>query len=211
MRTKQEQFINRRILYLWLPNIALDRLKRMTRGRDAEKLSSNAMVIVRTEYGRRTIVATCPISEKLGIVVGWSLSDALALHSKLLVAEIDLLTDKTELATLANWCGRYTPFVAFDESRKEIGERGLWLDITGCAHLFGGEEKLLDNIIDRLCHIGLTVRGVIADTPGAAWALAHFGGLSSQIIKPGAQQAAIADLPLIGLRLPISCPRRRCD
>ena len=69
MRTKQEQFINRRILYLWLPNIALDRLKRMTRGRDAEKLSSNAMVIVRTEYGRRTIVATCPISEKLGIFV----------------------------------------------------------------------------------------------------------------------------------------------
>ena len=204
MRTKQEQFINRRILYLWLPNIALDRLKRMTRGRDAEKLSSNAMVIVRTEYGRRTIVATCPISERLGIVVGWSLSDALTLHSKLLVAEIDLLTDKTELATLANWCGRYTPFVAFDESRKEIGERGLWLDITGCAHLFGGEEKLLDNIIDRLCHIGLTARGVIADTPGAAWALAHFGGLSSQIIKPGAQQAAIADLPLIGLRLPIS-------
>ena len=205
MRTKREHLnAGRRILYLWFPNIALDRLRRMTRGRDAEKLSSNAMVIVRTEYGRRTIVATCPISEKLGIVAGWSLSDALALHSKLLVAEIDLLTDKMELTTLANWCGRYTPFVAFDESRKEIGERGLWLDITGCAHLFGGEKKLLDSIIDRLCHIGLTARGVIADTPGAAWALARFGELSSQIIKPGAQQAAIADLPLIGLRLPIS-------
>ena len=80
MRTKQEQYTNRRILYLWLPNIALDRLKRMTRGRDAEKLSSNAMVIVRTEYGRRTIVATCPISEKLGIVVGWSLSDLSLIH-----------------------------------------------------------------------------------------------------------------------------------
>ena len=80
MRTKQEQFINRRILYLWLPIIALDRLKRMTRGRDAEKLSSNGMVIVRTEYGRRTIVATCPISEKLGIVVGWSLSDLSLIH-----------------------------------------------------------------------------------------------------------------------------------
>ena len=76
MRTKQEHCTNRRILYLWLPNIALDRLKRMTRGRDAEKLSSNGMVIVRTEYGRRTIVTTCPISEKLGIVDGWSLSDA---------------------------------------------------------------------------------------------------------------------------------------
>ena len=87
MRTKREHLnAGRRILYLWFPNIALDRLRRMTRGRDAEKLSSKAMVIVRTEYGRRTIVATCPISEKLGIVVGWSLSDALALHSKLLVA-----------------------------------------------------------------------------------------------------------------------------
>ena len=204
MRTKQEQNINRRILYLWLPNIALDRLKRMTRGRGDENSSSNGMVIVRTEYGRRTIVATCPVSEKLGIVVGWSLGDALALHSKLLVGEIDPMKDKMELTTLANWCGRYTPFVAFDESRIEIGERGLWLDITGCAHLFGGEKKLLDNIIERLCHIGLTARGVIADTPGAAWALAHFGKLPSQIIKPGAQQATIADLPLIGLRLPTS-------
>ena len=204
MRTKQEQNINRRILYLWLPNIALDRLKRMTRGRGDENSSSNGMVIVRTEYGRRTIIATCPVSEKLGIVVGWSLGDALALHSKLLVGEIDPMKDKMELTTLANWCGRYTPFVAFDESRIEIGERGLWLDITGCSHLFGGEEKLLDDIIDRLCHIGLTARGVIADTPGAAWALAHFGKLSSQIIKPGSQQAAIADLPLIGLRLPTS-------
>ena len=204
MRTKKEQNINRRILYLWLPNIALDRLKRMTRGRGDENSSSNGMVIVRTEYGRRTIIATCPVSEKLGIVVGWSLGDALALHSKLLVGEIDPMKDKMELTTLANWCGRYTPFVAFDESRIEIGERGLWLDITGCAHLFGGEKKLLDNIIDRLCHIGLTARGVIADTPGAAWALAHFGKLPSQIIKPGAQQATIADLPLIGLRLPTS-------
>ena len=204
MRTKQEQNINRRILYLWLPNIALDRLKRMTRGRGDENSSSNGMVIVRTEYGRRTIIATCPVSEKLGIVVGWSLGDALALHSKLLVGEIDPMKDKMELTTLANWCGRYTPFVAFDESRIEIGERGLWLDITGCAHLFGGEKRLLDDIIDRLCHIGLTARGVIADTPGAAWALAHFGKLPSQIIKPGAQQATIADLPLIGLRLPTS-------
>ena len=204
MRTKQEQNINRRILYLWLPNIALDRLKRMTRGRGDENSSSNGMVIVRTEYGRRTIIATCPVSEKLGIVVGWSLGDALALHSKLLVGEIDPMKDKMELTTLANWCGRYTPFVAFDESRIEIGERGLWLDITGCAHLFGGEKKLLDNIIDRLCHIRLTARGVIAATPGAAWALAHFGKLPSQIIKPGAQQATIADLPLIGLRLPTS-------
>ena len=101
MRTKREHLnANRRILYLWLPNIALDRLKRMTEGQSAEKLSSNAMVIVRTEYGRRTIIATCPISEKLGIVVGWSLSDALALHSKLLMAEIDLLTDKMELTKL---------------------------------------------------------------------------------------------------------------
>ena len=73
----------------------------MTKGQSAEKLSSNGMVIVRTEYGRRTIIATCPISEKLGIVVGWSLSDELALHSKLLVAEIDLLTDKMELTKLA--------------------------------------------------------------------------------------------------------------
>ena len=94
MRTKQEQFINRRILYLWLPNIALDRLKRMTRGRDAEKLSSNAMVIVRTEYGRRTIVATCPISEKLGITTNtskWHVKEARKKLKTLLIKKQSLV------------------------------------------------------------------------------------------------------------------------
>ena len=112
MRTKKEQKnVNRRILYLWLPNIALDRLRRTTRKLDAKKLPSIAAVIVRTEYGRRTIVSTCAISKGLGIIVGWSLDDALALYSNLLVAEIDPITDKTELATLANWCGKYTPML----------------------------------------------------------------------------------------------------
>ena len=142
MRTKREQFnINRRILYLWLPNIALDRLRRTKIELDAKNLSSIAAVIVQTEYGRRTVVATCAISKRLGIIVGWSLDDALALYSNLLVAEIDPIIDKIELTALANWCGKYTPFVAFDESGIVTGERGLWLDITGCAHLFGGEKK----------------------------------------------------------------------
>ena len=203
MRTKREQRnINRRILYLWLPNIALDRLRRTTIELDAKKLSSIAAVIVRTEYGRRTVVATCAISQRLGIIVGWSLDDALALYSNLLVAEIDPIIDKIELTALANWCGKYTPFVAFDKNGIVTGERGLWLDITGCAHLFGGEKKLLKDIINRLSCSGWTIRGAIADTPGAAWALTRFNELPSQIIEPGNQQTAISNLPIMALRLP---------
>jgi protein ImuB len=205
MRTKKEQKnVNRRILYLWLPNIALDRLRRTKIEQGTKKFSSSAAIIVRTEYGRRTVVSACPISEKLGIIVGGALDDALALYANLLVAEIDPIIDKVALTALANWCGKYTPFVAFDEIGIGIGDRGLWLDITGCAHLFSGEKKLLKDIINRLSYIGWTIRGAIADTPGAAWALTRFNEFPSQIIEPGSQQTAISNLPIMALRLPAS-------
>jgi protein ImuB len=205
MRTKAEQNnLTRRVLCLWLPSLEVDRHRRMALKKNSKDFNSIAIVIVRNEYGRRTVVSACSISEELGVVVGRPLSDALALYSKLLVAEIDPIADKKELVTLANWCGRYSPFVALDECRVGIGGGGLWLDITGCSHLFGGEEMLLKDITTRLSLLGWNARGVIADTPGTAWALAHFGELKSQVIKPGGQQDAIVRLPLIALRLPIS-------
>src|SRR5688500_5595586 len=72
------------------------------------------------------------------------------------------------IAALADWCDRYTPLVALD------GTDGLFLDITGCAHLFGGEEALLDSLLDSFFEQGFRTRAGLASTPGAAWAAAHF-------------------------------------
>src|SRR5579884_265620 len=97
-------------------------------------------------------------------------------------------------ARLLPWCHRYSPLVADD------GCGGIVLDITGCAHLFGGEEALLSDIQSRIRRAGHRVRGAIADTLGAAWALARY---SRQVIASGSElPQALNPLPVEALRLP---------
>ena len=99
------------------------------------------------------------------------------------------------LRKLALWCLRYAPLVAPDPPDM------LWIDITGCAHLFGGEADLCANLAARLKEWGLAPRLGLADTPGAAHALARHGGASPVIVPPGGQAAALECLPVAALRL----------
>ncbi len=98
------------------------------------------------------------------------------------------------LTGIAEWCIRYTPAVAID------APDGLILDVTGCAHLWGGEKKYLTDIYKRLKDFGYDIRIAIADTIGAAWAIARFGQ-DSVIIETGQQTAALLSLPPAALRL----------
>ncbi len=79
------------------------------------------------------------------------------------------------------------------------GKDGLFLDITGCAHLFGGEEALLEDILIRISRLGLDVRGAISSAPGLSWAVARFD--DSRVIPPEAMEEALAPLPVASLRL----------
>ena len=123
------------------------------------------------------------------------LADARALHAGLVTARADPAADRQGLERLALWCNRFTPWCAVD------GEDGLLLDITGCAHLFGGEAALMDEIAARVTGLGVESRLGLADTPGAAWALARFGPAETRIAAPGGAHTAIAGLPVEALRL----------
>lgn len=95
---------------------------------------------------------------------------------------------------------RYTPVVApWDE---ENGADGLFLDITGCAHLFGGEERLLGDLAARLRRFGLRPRLAIADTPGTGWALTRYGRTDATIVSSGGETQVLQSLPPAALRLP---------
>lgn len=101
--------------------------------------------------------------------------------------------DAALLAGLATACDRYTPLVALDPPD------GLFLDVTGCAHLFGGEAGLRDDLLARLGRAGLEARAAIAGTAGAAWAMARYG--SEPILAHGRMTDALAPLPVAALRL----------
>ena len=105
---------------------------------------------------RRTTPSASPrwTSEaaRLRLKPGMGIADARAMYPAIEIVEADPEADRRLLEALADWCDRYTPLVALD------GADGLFLDITGCAHLFGGEEAMLDDHAGPLLRPGLSTR-----------------------------------------------------
>jgi protein ImuB len=178
----------RRVMSLWLPRWPIDR-----RGADKSP-TAKPFALAASLGNRRLLTAVNEAAESLGIVPGLLLTDARALHPSLSVAPADPVGDQAALLRLARWCGRYSPWVAVD------GADGLWLDVTGCAHLQGGEERLVGDVIARLAAQGIAGRAVIAETAGAAWALARFGSRATIVVPRGYVAEAIENLKINGLR-----------
>ena len=129
----------------------------------------------------------------LGLFVGQTAADATALAPDLLIADADPAADLAALEGLCDWCSRFSPAVAVDRPQ------GLFIDITGAAHLWGSEAALAADLISRLSASGLPARAAVAGTPGAAWALAHFGAAGA-VVASGEEARALAPLPITALR-----------
>ena len=133
----------------------------------------------------------------LGLRAGMAVAHAQALVPDLAIEEADPAGDAAALQRLAAWCLRhYSPLAA------PSPPDGVWMDVTGCTHLFGGEEELLTGLTNRLAGAGLASRAAIADTPGAAHALARYAAAPIAIDPPGAARTSLAPLPPAALRLP---------
>lgn len=158
-------------------------------------LRDKPLVLVSPDHGKMIITAVNPIAQSLEVNTGMAVADA-----RVIVPSLQILDDKPEfsnkiLKRLAEWCIRYTPFVAIDDSSD-----GLILDATGCAHLWGSEESYLNDIVSRLKDLGYTVHAAMADTIGAAWAITHYGKASS-IVEKNQQVTALLSLPPEALRI----------
>jgi protein ImuB len=143
---------------------------------------------------RMVITATSREASVQGICIGMPLADARAILPDLEVMENQGHRAIKILKALGIWCIRYTPLVGTEENN------GLILDISGCAHLWGGEREYLREIVNRLRNSGYYVRAAIADTMGTAWAISRYGRLSP-IIKSGKEIDALLPLPPMALRL----------
>lgn len=144
------------------------------------------------------ISAANPTALYKGVRAGMSLADARAVLPQLVTRPAEPEQDRTALLALARWAGRYGP------SRNAEGVDGLWVDITGVAHLYGGEPGLLRDLLRRLHGFGHVPRIALADTPGAAFALARFAsGMKQPVVRvpEGRVAEALAPLPMAALRL----------
>jgi protein ImuB len=158
------------------------------------ELKDIAFVFGTPDHGRIVIVAVNPVAELQGIHPGMAAADAKAIIPGLQV--IDDIPDPSKklLKAIGEWCIRYTPVIATNLPD------GLILDISGCAHLWGGEREYLKHVVNTLRNKGYDVRAAIADTIGAAWAIAHYGR-TTPIIEPGQHIDALLPLHPSCLRL----------
>ncbi|WP_299868224.1 DNA polymerase Y family protein [uncultured Hoeflea sp.] len=202
-----------RILAIAFSHLPTDRIHRARWGKswitgrtsDAHP-DAPPVVVTGTVKNAIRIVALDDRARTCGIRPGQTLSDARALAPRLDCHPADAEADHALLLGIAAWCERYTPLVALDadpDASPDAGLAaagpGLFMDITGCAHLLGGEAALITDLEARLTAQGFHVRLCLADTPGAAWAMARYG--AAHIIAEGCHGEAIAPLSLSGLRL----------
>ncbi|MEN3746032.1 DNA polymerase Y family protein [Sphingomonas sp. HF-S3] len=188
----------RRVVSLFLPSWPTDRLRRRGGASRAEDVPApdQPLVTARPDHGRKILAAVNGPARALGLVPGMTLTKARSLAPRLTVVDADPEADLAALRRLALWCGRYSPFVAPDPPS------GVWIDVTGCAQLFGSEPALLKDLHRRIARAGYALQIAAADTPGCAHAVArHVPAGRPVTIQSGDQRKAMALLPIAALRL----------
>jgi protein ImuB len=152
-------------LSVWFPRLPTDRLTRKSKSAAFSK--DPLAVSIKAENALR-VHALNAAASRLGLALGQPLANARAMVPHLHVVEADEKADAKLLEGIADWCDRFTPYVALDPPY------GLFLDLTGCTHLFGGERPSLDHIRGSIANQGFTVGAGMAGTADAAYALSRF-------------------------------------
>lgn len=183
----------RRVLALWLPQLPLDRRARL----GDDRLQCSFAIVAEIRSALR-ITHLSEAAARAGLTPGLSLTDARAICPALLTEPADPVREESLLRALHRWADSLSPVVGLDLPD------GLILDITGCAHLFGGEREMAVMALNRLEDLQIKARAGIADTKGGARALARFGPGPVTLAAPGELRGALSGLPLAALGLPDS-------
>ncbi len=183
----------RRVVSLYLPTWPTDRLRRRL-GPHAPS-PKTPLVLVGRQGRKRLVLAADPAALAHRLHPGMAATQARALVADLVVHPFDPAGDAAALDQLALWAlRRYAPIVAADPPD------GLVLDVTGAGHRYGGDQGLLDDLIAQTASVGLDARAALADTWGAAHALARQVARPTIAVERGGP--AIRHLPVRALRLP---------
>lgn len=202
---------------MWFPHWPLQRL------RAAQPELEGCGLVLHTPgtSTTSTLTACSRQAQAQGLRPGMPLGEALALAAaprvRIHFDEHDPAADRRELSLLAERAIRYAPVVALDTSPH--GD-SLLIDLAGAERLYPDESRLAETIHHDFASLGWKLRIALADTVGAAWAMAHFGSkrisagregkpaprgaaapwLSIIPRGPASLALALADLPIAALR-----------
>lgn len=179
----------KRFLSVSLPHLQADILARRQ-----TDLRTRPVALAQRVRSRMQLCSVNKAAAVEGIYPGMTVADARSLVPSLEVVTEELPDISESLQSLAVWCQRFSPLAGIQ------APDGLILDISGCSHLWGGEMAYQQHIEKRLLQGGFSASTAIADTIGAAWALARFAPQYSPL-PPGEQERALRPLSIRALRL----------
>ncbi len=183
---------------MWFPKWPIQRL------RNEQPALRRSELVLFAGLNQRPCVTVCsPKAERLGIRAGQPLAEAKALLRRAVFLPADAVADREALCQRALDGQRFSPLVGLEE---EIPPESLLSDVTGCTHLWDGEERFLEAVRDHWTERGFQIQLALAGTVGASWAVAH--AERTAVVPPGGETAALSGLPVTLLRLPINALER---
>ncbi len=188
--------MQKRFIAIWFCNLTTDWMVR----RNAA-LKNIPFVLAAPCHGKMKVTVANVHAQQQGICKGMALADARTINNSLLHFNDEPGRETKLLTALADWFIRFTPVVGIDNND------GLLLDVTGCAHLWGSEKKYLEDMHSRLQNFGYNHRIAIADTAGAAWAVARFTK-EKYLVEKGEHTTALLSLPCAALRIDANITER---
>src|SRR6516165_3517706 len=172
----------KRAMCIYFPKWSLQRL---CAGRPELRDKPVGIASRRTARGARILLCSKSAAQS-GVRSGMPVAEAVAVNPQLLVEEEDPEKDLLVLQELAEWATRYSPIVGLEEGPAP---QSLLLDITGCAGCFHGEDRLAERATRELKETGCFACVAIADTIGAAWAIAHYSATPRVIVPQSTEKA----------------------
>jgi len=200
--------MQQRFLYLWYPQLATDRYIQTRPDTDGTNDHADKPFATTTSDHRGVFLCglnKAALNEKMHSAM--RLSDARAIYPNLITEDADEDKDYQFLLHMAQIGDRFSPWIALDGPHPETGEGGLWLDISGAAHLFGGEEAMMEDVTRTYSSFNFALRLGMADTASAAWAAARFNKNTGHLKKGHIRQETL-DYPLHALDLEESLIQR---
>ncbi len=187
MQTERMQGGKRLCLALWFPFLACERMRATmapTSDRSPEAGAPEPLALVARVGNALRLAAVDRLAVEQGLAAGMTLADARARCPTLVTRPADPVADAQALDRLLEAMRHFTPMVAVD------APDGLILDISGCAHLFGGAHALAQQARTMA---GYASRHAFGPNAMAARALARHGG--------GGKASDVAGLPVAALEL----------
>lgn len=146
---------------------------------------------------RRLVAAANEPAKRLGIYPGVAAARAQAVAAELIIQDADPAGERDGLEKLALWALKwFSPIVAADPPD------GLVIDASGAAHLKGGEDAYLQDLVRQLARVGVAARAAMSGSWGSAHALARYKASPTLVVLGPESGRAVADLPVAALRLP---------